>query len=146
MADLTKPSNIARGSTIQDTDVGGLYDLLLGTSNYDNIKLNGVKVWAGILSQTGTDAPVASVIYNTLGGTIVWSRDGAGVYTGTLASAFTVGKTLIFFSKFQFLGDEFVAVGSDHSNAGYFTFQVMEDNVVTVDVWNKVMTLILVFP
>jgi outer membrane lipoprotein SlyB len=47
------------------------------------------------LTQSGTDAPVATVLENTLGGTVVWTRDGAGNYTATLAGAFTDNKTLI---------------------------------------------------
>lgn len=52
-------------------------------------------VYTAYLSQTGTDAPVADVLENTLGGTVVWARDGVGQYKGTLAGAFTTGKTVI---------------------------------------------------
>lgn len=53
------------------------------------------KVYAAKLTQTGTAAPVATILENTLSGAIVWTRDQAGVYTGTLAGAFTVGKTIM---------------------------------------------------
>lgn len=52
--------------------------------------------YVALLSQTGTDAPVATVLENTLGGTVVWTRDGEGAYLGTLEGAFTENKTLIF--------------------------------------------------
>lgn len=68
-----------------------------GTSNY--------KVYTAFLTQTGTDAPVATVLTNTLGGTIVWTYDGVGNYSGTLSNAFTKNKTVIF-------------VGSPGSNTG----------------------------
>ena len=48
----------------------------------------GVKVYRALLTQTGTDAPVATVLENTLGGEVVWTRDDIGLYTGTLAGAF----------------------------------------------------------
>lgn len=54
------------------------------------------KVYKAILNQTGTDAPVATVLVNTLGGTVVWTRDSMGVYSGTLAGIFLASKTLVF--------------------------------------------------
>jgi len=54
------------------------------------------KVYTALLTQTGTDAPVATVLENTLGGTVVWSYVAGGRYIGTLSGAFTVNKTAIF--------------------------------------------------
>jgi hypothetical protein len=51
------------------------------------------KVYTALLSQSGTNAPIATVLENTLGGTVVWSRNSNGVYFGTLSGAFTVDKT-----------------------------------------------------
>lgn len=51
------------------------------------------KVYTALLTQSGTSAPVATVLENTLGGEIVWSYDAAGTYSGTLAGAFTYLKT-----------------------------------------------------
>ena len=45
---------------------------------------------------SGTDAPVATVLENTLGGTLVWTRTGVGVYEATLAGAFVENKTIGF--------------------------------------------------
>lgn len=53
------------------------------------------KVYRALLTQTGTDAPVATVLENTLGGTVVWTRDSGGRYDGTLAGAFTANKTAV---------------------------------------------------
>ena len=52
------------------------------------------KVYTALLSQSGTNAPTAVVLENTLGGTVVWTRNSTGLYTGTLAGVFTVDKTL----------------------------------------------------
>jgi hypothetical protein len=46
------------------------------------------KVYTALLTQTGTDAPVATVLENTLGGTLVWTRSSDGEYTATLIGAF----------------------------------------------------------
>jgi len=54
------------------------------------------KVYTALLTQSGTDAPVATVLQNTLGGTVVWTRDDVGDYTATLSSAFTNNKTICF--------------------------------------------------
>lgn len=53
------------------------------------------KEYAALLTQSGEDAPVATVIINTLGGEVVWTRSGIGNYVGTLAGAFPVGRTLL---------------------------------------------------
>lgn len=67
------------------------------TSNLTlNGKINGIKVYRGLLTQSGTDAPVATVLENTLGGTPVWSYSDVGRYVVTLAGAFTSAKTLTF--------------------------------------------------
>jgi len=52
------------------------------------------KTYRANLTQTSTNAPVATVLENTLGD-IVWSYDGVGAYTATLTGAFTANKTFI---------------------------------------------------
>ena len=53
------------------------------------------KRYVALLTQSGTDAPVATVLENTLGETVVWTRTNEGEYNGTLASAFTVNKSVV---------------------------------------------------
>lgn len=55
----------------------------------------GYKVYRALLSQSGTNAPTAVVLENTLGGTLVWTRSNAGKYVGTLAGAFPINKCSI---------------------------------------------------
>ena len=52
---------------------------------------NGVKVYRAILTQTGTSAPSATVLSNSIG-ELSWVRDSVGVYRVTSDSLFTVGK------------------------------------------------------
>lgn len=61
-------------------------------------------VYTALLSQSGTDAPVATVLQNTLGGTVVWARVSDGYYTGTLAGAFPTGRTICFLTNGYLLG------------------------------------------
>lgn len=49
--------------------------------------------YVALLTQSGTGAPTAVVIVNTLEGTIIWTRTGVGEYSGTLAGAFKENKT-----------------------------------------------------
>jgi len=53
------------------------------------------KVYTALLSQSGTSAPTATVLENTLGGTIVWIRVNPGLYSGTLTGTFTADKTIL---------------------------------------------------
>jgi len=62
-------------------------------STVDAVKNGAVKVYRALLNQSGTNAPVATVLENTLGGTVVWSYSGVGFYTGTLVGAFALAKT-----------------------------------------------------
>lgn len=52
-------------------------------------------VYKVLITQTSTGAPTVKVLENTLGAAVVWARTSAGLYTGTLASAFTVDKTAV---------------------------------------------------
>ena len=58
-------------------------------------------VYVALLTQTSTNAPVATVLQNTLGGTVVWTREDVGYYVGTLEGVFTVGKTWVSLTKYN---------------------------------------------
>lgn len=72
----------------QDIDAANFNITNLGT-------INGKKVYRALLTQTGTNAPVATVLENSLGGTVVWARSMAGTYSATLVGAFTANKTFV---------------------------------------------------
>ncbi len=50
-------------------------------------------VYTALLTQTGTDAPVATVLDNTLGVTPSYTYVGDGLYTIECSSCFTLNKT-----------------------------------------------------
>lgn len=52
------------------------------------------KVYTALLTQTGTSAPVATVLENTIGA-IVFGYDQPGTYTLTLSGAFPAAKTWV---------------------------------------------------
>jgi hypothetical protein len=63
--------------------------------NGTEINKNGglpYKVYTALLTQSGTDAPVATVLENTIGN-IIWTRVNAGQYECQLIDAFVEDKT-----------------------------------------------------
>lgn len=70
-------------------------------------------VYAALLSQSGTNAPVATVLQNTLGENITWSRLFIGQYKGTKPTVFDPSKTACTIGTFlngiwvTFLVDDF---------------------------------------
>jgi hypothetical protein len=75
-------------------------DIDAGGFNLSNLGLvNGVKVYRALLTQTGTDAPVATVLENSLGGVVVWTYDSPGSYFGTLVGAFPASKVFMLLSS-----------------------------------------------
>ena len=56
----------------------------------------GYTVYTALITQTGTDAPVATVLQNTTGGTIVWTRNSTGRYVATISgTTYTTDKTTV---------------------------------------------------
>lgn len=51
-----------------------------------------MKRYIAILNQIGQNAPVVTILENSLG-PIVWTRGGIGIYIGTLAGAFPAAAT-----------------------------------------------------
>ena len=78
-------------------DTGAIY--LWDGSEFIIYDSRPYKVYTALLTQTGTDAPVATVLENTLGGEVVWTYGSTGVYIGTLAGVFTSNKTIVFISS-----------------------------------------------
>lgn len=61
------------------------------------------KVYSATITQTGTTAPIATVLENTIG-EIVWSYDAPGQYIATLQDAFTENK--VFFIHQSIVSDD----------------------------------------
>jgi hypothetical protein len=65
-----------------------------------NVEVNGSiliqpKIYIALLTQSGTGAPTAIIKKNTLGGTPLWSRLGAGQYSLILAGVFGITKSAV---------------------------------------------------
>ena len=80
-----KQENLTRNFTVQSV------------ASFANSYSLGYTVYTALVTQAGTAAPVATVLQNTTGGTIVWSKTGTGAYTATISdSLFTLNKTMVF--------------------------------------------------
>ena len=56
----------------------------------------GYTVYTALITQAGTAAPVATVLQNTTGGTIVWTRNSTGRYVATISgTTYTNDKTTV---------------------------------------------------
>lgn len=64
--------------TLQYVKTGTKVDINTGGSSY--------LVYTALFTQTGTNAPVVTVLENTLGQSVVWSRSGVGDYRGTVST------------------------------------------------------------
>lgn len=137
---------------------GLLYANAAGATNY-----GGIKIWEGLVSQSGTSAPTdnsPSGIRNSLG-TITWARSSVGVYTATIspAGAFTSGKTYVYVGNTFGPGVEAVGttepvywIGSTNTSTSIITFKSRyssaTDAACNVDdqIFNNTEVLIKVFP
>jgi hypothetical protein len=88
----TRPT-LASGEIGFDTDTYGVW---IGDGTTNRPMGIPVKKYVALLTQSSTSVPSATVLENTLGGTLAWTRGGQGEYTGTLSGAFTSNKTIIF--------------------------------------------------
>lgn len=75
------------------TATAGDNDTSIATTAFVMANARPYKTYYALITQSGTGAPTATVIENTLGGTVVWTRNVAGEYFGTLTGAFTSNKT-----------------------------------------------------
>lgn len=89
-------TGLTRGARVYQTDNGFWYELTNAAAPSDAASWQGIpKKYVALLTQTGTSNPVATVLENSLGGTVVWTRDALGVYLGTLVGAFPANKTIL---------------------------------------------------
>lgn len=85
------PSGTANSTTIF-AGVSGFWSIITSSAPESSV---AVKVYRALVTQSSTTAPTATVLENSLGGTLVWARSSTGTYTATLTGAFTSAKTFI---------------------------------------------------
>lgn len=94
-----------------DTNISEL-DKLVGTDADDASKTKNFlistladyfvpyQIYAALLTQSGANPPVATILQNNTGATIAWTRTGVGTYTATANSnIFTANKTAVIINQ-----------------------------------------------
>jgi hypothetical protein len=89
------------------------------------------KVYTALLSQSGTDAPTAVVLENTIGN-IVWTRDSEGFYFGTLLGVFTENKTICFIGGTPFSNQNAHRELDRNDANSVFIYQSLQSNNAAV--------------
>ena len=96
ITDLTTLLEAASDDLLYIVDVSDNTDGPQGTSKSIEVaNIRGYKVYTALLTQTGTDAPTAIVMENTIGD-VEWIYLSVGQYKLQLNNAFTINKTIIF--------------------------------------------------
>ena len=87
-------------------------------------------VYTALLTQTGTNAPVATVLENTVGN-IVWSYDSTGEYLGTLTGVFISDKTYFSAMPSQVTQLKFIRINDNTVNLGTATSGVKTNGLLS---------------
>lgn len=148
VASVTSPVTELNGGTSVVLDTNGFSAEIVPSGYYSYMVNSGTggvqpKIYKALLTQTGTDAPVATVLVNTLSGTPVWSYEYVGGYALTLASEFVSGKTAYSITTFQqasrkaIISDNFpnqiLVDTTDNSGTGYN--DVLLNTLITIEVY-----------
>jgi len=91
-------------------------DLQKGTASWVPASSGGgasYLVYTALLTQSGTNAPVATVLENTLGGTVTWSYADVGKYTASISGDFDQDKTGFIFTLNAGFADTRVLLSGD---------------------------------
>lgn len=98
---------------VAPTDLEDAADKIIALiANFNGGGAAPYKVYTALLTQSGTNAPVATVLENTLGN-IVWSYDGVGEYIATSNGLFTEDKTYLSITPNQAVYYEFAKSGTN---------------------------------
>ncbi len=84
---------LAEGEYWFSTDLNQMF---VGSTSNGNVPLvTASKKYKALLTQTGTNAPTASILENTLGGTPTYSYVSSGYFTCTATGLLTTAKTIV---------------------------------------------------
>ena len=130
------------GTPTAPTAPAGTNTTQIATTAFVQENSRPYKVYTALIKQTAANAPVATVLENNLGGTIVWTRSETGVYIGTLIGAFPLGKTFVSCSSQYFGYTVMLRLDADtvsiltRSPSNTPTDSFLEHNAVEIRVYN----------
>ncbi len=88
-------SPVLIGTPTAPTATAGTNNLEIANTAFVQNAIGNYKKYVALLTQTSTSDPTATVLENTLGGTLVWTRTGTGAYLATLSGVFSSNKTTV---------------------------------------------------
>lgn len=88
------------------------------------------KIYRALMTQSGTSAPTASIMENTIGD-IVWTYSSTGNYYGTLTGAFTLAKYFTINAK-----NGFILLDTNGNSLGLYNTYRKSDNIVVLQSYN----------
>lgn len=101
-AQTTANTAVANAATAQSTANTGVSNAATAQSTANTAASNATtalsrqptKIYVALLTQTGTNAPVVTILQSTFSGALTWTYTGVGIYTVTSASnEFTSTRT-----------------------------------------------------
>jgi len=135
------PTSLENAATL----LSALFQLTNSSSGGSGVGYpEGTKMYLALLTQSGTDAPVATVGVNTLGGTVVWTYESSGKYIATLSNAFTEGKTYILYSGVSTNGKN--TASFLRISASIIWGYSLDDGSQSDDIWTDLPIQIIVLP
>jgi hypothetical protein len=121
-------------TNVVDDGIGGASD---GSSS--------VREYVALITQSGTDAPTAKVLKNTLGGVPTLNRAAAGIYYMELNEAFNVDKTCVFIGNTQ-NDTGTMTEASCNSTSRIYIETILASNAFSDDLMTNCAIQILVYP
>jgi len=133
-ADLASPT--FTGNPTAPTPTAGDNDTSIATTAFVTGAITTdkpYKVYTAILTQTGTSAPVATVLQNTTNTTITWTRGATGDYSATpsIGGFFTANKTAVFVNRGSTSTNNDVSTGWVWSSASNVRILTYNNGVLT---------------
>lgn len=133
------------GTDFTDDFVAGKGIYISNGTNWTQIMsmTNSAKTYKALISQSGTNAPTAKVLENTLGGTVLWTRDNPGRYNLELTGAFVADKTMVLAAQ---LNNPLWVIVGDYQDDNSVHFRISDNGVYADDLLNDTAIEILVYP
>jgi hypothetical protein len=121
------------------------YRLSMNSSTGQVLKTVEPKVYTALLTATAGNAPAAAILGTNTVGTIVWTRNSTGNYTGTLSGAFTSNKTWSVVQRGD-MGGNFVNGWMSSGSTSTVTLIVQDNAGAAVDAFTNLSIEIRVYP
>lgn len=119
----TLPTTLAEGKEVYYRDPNGVQTLWVGNAQGEAWPSVGYKEYVALLTQAGTDAPVATVLSNTIG-EIVWTRIITGYYNATSSGLFTPNKTAIVVAQ--------IPLFSESIGILKYAIEIVDENIISL--------------